>query len=56
MTPDELRNAARALGLSGRGLAAVLGINERTYRRWLEGEQIPRVAVLAIQGLIAAKA
>ena len=43
MTPTDLRATAAALGLPGRGLARALGVNERTYRRWLDGSTpIPR--------------
>ena len=53
MTPADLRAAASDLGLTGRGMARALGVNERTYRRWLEGAPIPQVVVLAIEGLKA---
>jgi transcriptional regulator with XRE-family HTH domain len=52
MTGDDLRTAARALNLSGRALARELGINERTYRRYLDGSlPIPRTVELAVAGL-----
>lgn len=52
MTPVELRAAAAALGLSGRGLARALGVNEKTYRRWSKGEvPIPRTVELACEAL-----
>ncbi len=54
MTPTDLRTAARDLGLSGRALARELGINERTYRRYLDGSlPIPRKVELAVMGLRA---
>ena len=34
-----IQDACRVTGLSGRALAARLGVNERTVRRWLAGEQ-----------------
>ena len=55
MTPADLRATAKALGLSGRGLAAALGYNERTYRRWLAGVPIPRKVELHCQALLAVK-
>lgn len=52
MTPDNLRNAATALGLSGRGLARALDVNEKTYRRWISGEvPIPHTVALACEAL-----
>jgi transcriptional regulator with XRE-family HTH domain len=52
VTGDDLRDAARALNLSGRALARELGINERTYRRYLDGSlPIPRTVELAVMGL-----
>lgn len=56
MTPTELRETTAKLGLTGRGLAAALNVNERTYRRWLEGAPIPRVAELACEALLARQA
>ena len=53
MTPDDLRATAKALDLSGRGLAAALGYNERTYRRWLAGGPIPKSVLLACEALLA---
>lgn len=52
MTPDALRAAATALGLSGRGLARALDVNEKTYRRWITGEvAIPHTVALACEAL-----
>jgi hypothetical protein len=53
MTPAVLKSTAAALGLSGRGLAAALDVNERTYRRWLEGAPIPHTVALACEALLA---
>ena len=51
MTGDDLRTAARDLGLSGRALAREIGVNERTYRRYLDGSlPIPRKVELAVMG------
>lgn len=53
MTPDALRAAPKALGLSGRGLARLLDVNEKTLRRWLTGEvPIPRSVVLVVQAML----
>ena len=38
MTPDEYRRLVAALGLSVYGSAKVLGISERTTRRYVSGE------------------
>jgi transcriptional regulator with XRE-family HTH domain len=56
MTPADLRATAKALGLSGRGLAAALGYNERTYRRWLAGGPMPKSLPLACEALLARQA
>lgn len=50
MTPTRLKYALRAeAGLSQRGAAKLLEINERTMRRYISGEQpIPRVVEYAI--------
>jgi len=53
MTPDALGAAPAALGLSGRGLARLLDVNEKTYRRWVSGEwPIPRSVALAVQAML----
>jgi transcriptional regulator with XRE-family HTH domain len=53
MTPEALKASAAALGLSGRGLARELGVNEKTYRRWIKGtSRIPRTVELACQALL----
>jgi len=36
MTTPDLRAALAALGLSQRGLGRVLGVDERTVRRWVQ--------------------
>ena len=38
MTPERFRQCLDALSWSGRGLAALLGIDERQVRRWASGE------------------
>jgi hypothetical protein len=53
MTPTTLRAAPAALGLSGRGLARVLDVNEKTWRRWVAGQvPIPRSVALAVQAML----
>ena len=39
MTPDEYRAALEALGLTQGGGARLLGVDERTSRRWANGER-----------------
>lgn len=52
MTADDLKSTAAALGLSGRGLARALDVNEKTYRRWIKGDvPIPRTVELACEAL-----
>lgn len=54
MTPNELRAAPAALGVSGRGLARVLDVNEKTFRRWGTGElPIPRSVQIAVAAMLA---
>lgn len=53
MTPDALRAAPKALGLTSRGLARLLDVEERTFRRWVKGEQpIPRTVGWAVQRML----
>jgi transcriptional regulator with XRE-family HTH domain len=39
MTPDEYRSALAILGLTQLGGARLLGVDERTSRRWANGER-----------------
>jgi DNA-binding transcriptional regulator YiaG len=39
MTADEYRTAYAALGLTQAGAARLLGVDERTSRRWATGER-----------------
>lgn len=51
MTPAELRAALDRLGLSQSGAARLWGMNPRTVRRWLAGEQdIPAWVPFALAG------
>ena len=54
MTPDEYRAAIGRLELSQVAAARLLGVDERTSRRWANGERdIPAPAVRFLQYLIA---
>lgn len=54
MTPvDRLRFLLKEAGLSQRGAARELGINEREMRHWCAGEgEPPRMVYLALEQLI----
>lgn len=53
MKPDALRAAPKALGLSGRGLARLLDVNEKTWRRWVGGQvPIPQSVALVVQAML----
>ena len=41
MTPEALRAALDALGMSQRGLADALAMDERQVRRWFAGATVP---------------
>lgn len=54
MTADEYREALARLDLSQVGAARLLGVDERTSRRWANGERdIPPPASRFLQYLIA---
>ena len=56
MTPDEYREALDSLGLSQVGAAKLLGVDERTSRRWAIGERgIPPPAQRFLRYLIVTK-
>jgi DNA-binding transcriptional regulator YiaG len=56
MTPDEYRETIEKLGLSQIAAARLLGVDERTSRRWASGERdIPPPAVRFLRYLIATK-
>lgn len=49
MTPADLRAARKALGLSVEGLAALIGVEGRTVRRWEDGTRdISRTAIILL--------
>lgn len=47
-TPGEIRAALQMAGWSGEGFANALGINPRTVRRWIGGENDIAYAVWAV--------
>jgi DNA-binding transcriptional regulator YiaG len=56
VTPDEYREALERLGLTQGGGARLLGVDERTSRRWANGERdIPPPAQRFLRFLIAIK-
>ena len=56
MTPDEYRETIERLGLTQNGAARLLGVDERTSRRWALGERdIPPPAERFLRYLIATK-
>ena len=56
MTADEYSDAIAQLGLSQNGAARLLGVDERTSRRWVSGERdVPEPAARFLQYLIATR-
>lgn len=56
MTPAEYRSAIEQLGLSQVAAAKLLGVDERTSRRWVSGERdVPAPAARFLQYLIATR-
>lgn len=56
MTALQYRASIEKLGLSQRGAAAFLGVDERTSRRWALGEaQIPESVSLLLKLMIRLK-
>lgn len=54
MTPEQYRTAIEQLGLSQVAAAKLLGVDERTSRRWARGERdVPPPAIRFLQYLIA---
>lgn len=50
---DRLRAQLARLGLSQRGLARALGLDERIVRRWAAGaDRVPPVVWLAVEALL----
>lgn len=56
MTPAEYRAAIGALKLTQVGAARLLGVDERTSRRWITGErEVPETASRFLRFMISAK-
>jgi DNA-binding transcriptional regulator YiaG len=55
MTPTEFATVIEELGLSQQAAARLLGINERTPRRWMEGVPIPQPVARFLRFLLRAK-
>lgn len=54
MTADQYRSAIETLGLSQLAAARLLGVDERTSRRWANGERdVPEPAARFLRYLIA---
>jgi transcriptional regulator with XRE-family HTH domain len=51
VTAADFRAALARAGLTQRGAALALGINERTVRRYAAGEPVPTVVWLALKAL-----
>jgi hypothetical protein len=52
MTPKQLRTTLARIGLSQRGAARLLNIDERTMRKYIAGDLvIPEMLVWALRGL-----
>jgi hypothetical protein len=52
MTPNQLRTTLARIGLSQRGAARLLKIDERTMRKYVAGDLvIPEMLVWALRGL-----
>ena len=49
---DKIRALLERGGLSQRGAARELGVDERTMRRYCGGETVPRVVLLALERLV----
>jgi len=57
VTPTQLRKALDRLGLSQSGAARRWGVNPRTVRRWISGDQdIPAWVSFALAGMKPAMA
>jgi DNA-binding transcriptional regulator YiaG len=52
MTPDELKATLERLGLTQTALARLLGISDRTVRRWCQGaSDVPQGAARLVKAL-----
>lgn len=48
MTGKQLQKALDRAGMSQRGMAKEIGIDERSMRRYVVADQVPRVVELAV--------
>lgn len=56
MTPTELRTILQHLGLTQAGVAAVLGVSERSVRSWVSGfRNIPEPAAKLLRLMAAGR-
>lgn len=54
MTPRQFEKALKDVGLTQRGAAKFLGINERTVRHWVKGTNpVPRAIELLLKVMIS---
>jgi DNA-binding transcriptional regulator YiaG len=55
-SPDELRKALDQMGLSQVRAACLFGVNDRTVRRWIKGDQpVPRLVEIVLWLMIKYK-
>jgi transcriptional regulator with XRE-family HTH domain len=54
MTPTQIKQARKALGLSTGGFARALGVDPRTVRRWEDGTKQPPGPVIILLELAGA--
>jgi hypothetical protein len=52
---DQMRSLIERAGLTQRGAARELDINERTMRGYCAGDKVPRVVMLAMERLVDLK-
>ena len=51
MTARQLRNALRKAGMTQVGFAKMIGVNDRTVRRWISGElPVPTYVAVILEG------
>lgn len=56
MTANQFRTAIDKLGLSQRGAGSLMGVDERTSRRWALGERtVPPCVAIVLRLLLAGK-
>lgn len=56
MTPKQYAEAIDRLGLSQRGAAAFLGVDERTSRKWIAGDnRVPESVAMLLRLMIKLK-